>query len=166
MMLMDLLQRKAGNPPPPNADAVAGIMTAYFIVLGVVAVVIFVVDIFFLLSLSKCLQAVAPENRKMEPGMVWLNLIPLFNYVWLILTILRVAESLENEYRSRGMTGDGDYGKMMGIIYYVSMFVCACVAVVFWVLYWMKIAGYTRELTGGSPRRRPPRDEYDDDNDR
>ena len=112
------------------------------------------------MSLSKCLHQVAPRNRRIEPGQVWLNLIPLFNIVWIILTILRTAESLQNEYEDRGLRGDGDYGKTSGLIYYVGSLVCGPVGLVGFIMYWMKIAGYTRELreTGGGDY-----DEYEDD---
>jgi hypothetical protein len=32
----------------------------------------------------------------MEPGMVWLNLIPVLSLVWQFITVIRVAESLES----------------------------------------------------------------------
>jgi hypothetical protein len=167
-------QNKFGQQPPPggggDAAAAAGFFILYMVAIGIFGVVMLVLQILFLMSLSKCLAAVSSRNRKMEPGQVWLNLIPFFNYVWLILTILRVSESLENEYESRGLRGDGDFGKMMGIMYYVSMFVCFCVTPILLILYWMKIAGYTKALTeggGGSRSRSRARDDdYDDDDDR
>lgn len=176
-------QPKAGGGADP--DTVLAALAAYMVAIVIGIIVGLIIQILFLLSLSRCLTAVSPRNRKMEPGQVWLNLIPLFNYVWLILTILRIAESLQNEYESRGLRGDGDYGKMMGIMYYVSMFVCPCVTLILLIIYWVKIAGYTKELTGGGgssgsrrpsrardddeededdrPRRRRPRDEDEDD---
>ena len=133
-----------------------GVMCAY----GVVIVIAIIIHIFFLNTLSKCFKQIAPRNRSMEPGQVWLSLIPLFGTVWIILTILRLAESLEKEYRSRGLRGDGDYGKQSGLIYIISSFVCGCVAVVFWIIYWMKISAYTKELaSGGGSRRRELDDE-------
>lgn len=162
-------QNKFGQQPAAgggDAAAAIGIIVAY----GVAIVIGVFIQIMFLLSLSRCLAAVSPRNRKMEPGQVWLNLIPIFNYVWLILTILRIAESLQNEYESRGMRGDGDYGKMMGIMYYVSMFVCPCVTLILMIIYWVKIAGYTKELTtggsGGGSRRSRARDDDEDEDDR
>jgi len=145
-----------------------GIMCAY----GVVIVIAVVIQIFFLNTLSKCFKQIAPRNRSMEPGQVWLCLIPLFGTVWIILTILRLAESLEKEFRSRGLRGDGDFGKQSGLIYIISSFVCGCVAIVFWIIYWMKISGYTKELAaGGGGRteqfgRENDRESDDEDRDR
>jgi hypothetical protein len=140
------------------------------------------VAIFFLLTLSRALRECSPRNRTMEPGQVWLNLIPLFSVVWMILTILRISESLANEFRSRRLpTDDPDFGKTMGIMYYVTSLVCPGVNVIFWIIYWMKIANYTKQLRedrGGGrgdrvdddyddrPRRRRDRDDDGHDDDR
>ena len=47
--------------------------------------------------------------------MVWLNLIPLFNYVWNFITVIRVGDSLKNEFTDRDIDEGGDYGKTLGI---------------------------------------------------
>ena len=170
--MLNLLQRNFNNPPgganaPPDPAAVLGILAVY----GVAIVVGIIISIFFYMTLSKCLKQIKPRNRTMEPGQVWLNFIPLFGIVWLILTILKIAESLKNEYEDRGMRGDGDYGKLMGILFYASNFVCGCVTPIFLIIYWVKIAGYTKELiadssSGGSRRSRDHDDDLDDDDDR
>ncbi len=157
--MLELLQRRppAGPPAPP-----AGAEVAVLLIYGVAIAVGIVIQIFFLLSLSKCLKEISPRNRRMEPGQVWLNLIPCFNLVWMILTILRIADSLRDEYEDRGLRGDGDFGRTMGIVYYVSQFVCGIVALIFFILYWMKIAGYTKELAADGRRRDDFGDEEDD----
>ena len=48
--------------------------------------------IFFLLQLQKLLNACTPGSRQMEPGMVWLNLIPLFGLGWMIYTVIDLIE--------------------------------------------------------------------------
>lgn len=40
-----------------------------------------VVAIFYLLTLMRALQKCSPQSRTMQPGMVWLLLIPLFNLI-------------------------------------------------------------------------------------
>ena len=115
----------------------------------------------------------------MEPGMVWLNLIPLFSLVWMFITIIKISESLQKEYRDRGMRADDpEFGKMTGILYMVfSIIGCGPVGLVFFILYWVKIAGFKNQLmnsrSGGylddddedRPRRRTKRrnDDYEDD---
>ena len=45
----------------------------------------------------------------MEPGMVWLMLVPCVNIVWQFVIAIRVPESLRNEFRDR----DQDDGPTM-----------------------------------------------------
>ncbi len=159
--MLELLQRRVGNPPPgPNQADTTG-MIFVFLFYGIAIAIGLVIQIFFLLSLSKCLKQVSPRNRRMEPGQVWLNLIPCFNLVWMILTILKIADSLRDEYEDRGLRGDGDFGRTIGLVYYISQFVCGLVALIFFIMYWVKIAAYTRELASESRGRGDYDDEYD-----
>jgi hypothetical protein len=147
---------------------------------AVVLVAAITVQVFFLLTMSRALRECSPRNRTMEPGMVWLNFVPFLNIVWPIITVLRISESLQNEFRSRRLPSDDpDFGKMMGIIGYVCNFVCPGVNAIFWIIYWVKIANYGKQLRedrgGGDrmeedyderPRRRRDRDEDRDDDER
>jgi hypothetical protein len=100
--------------------------------LGVVSVILLVHDIilvaaliYYLVSMSAALKQVSPENRGMEPGSVYLALIPCFHFVWLFFVVIRVAGSLEKECRQRGLTSDGDYGKRVGILGTILLCLCA-----------------------------------------
>jgi len=172
------------NRPPQGGGggAAGGAMTLLCCGLEFVLIVgLLVVQILFLLNLSRCLDQCSRRNRTMEPGMVWLNLIPLFNLVWLFITVFRISESLQNEYDDRRLRSDDpDFGKMMGILYVVfSIIGCFPVNMVFQIIYWMKIANYKNQLMssdrGGAeddyddaPRRRRRRDDdhSEDDEDR
>jgi hypothetical protein len=146
------------------------------------------IQFLFLLTLKRALEQCAPRNRTMEPGMVFLNLIPCFGAVWMFITVSRVSESLRAEYDDRGMDAYGDYGQQIGISYaslilawiipyigllfFIGGFVC-------WILYWVKIAELSRTLREGESyseeyrdytrRRREEQrgyerdDEYEDD---
>lgn len=169
--LLAQVNRQQPGAPPPNPAELVGVCGCYLVVFAV----LLVVQVLFLRSVSRCLQQVAPRNREMEPGQVWLNLIPLFGAVWIIITVLRVSDSLRKEYDDRGLRGDDDYGKTTGLVYTIGMLVCGLVGLVGWIMYWIKIAGYTRELESDPgygddyddrPRKRSRRDdddEYDDD---
>jgi hypothetical protein len=151
----------------------AGMNTAIIAVYCVFLVVLLGVGILFLLTLQKCLSRIEPPNRTMEPGMVWLNLVPCFNIVWNFITVIRISESLEKEFRSRGMPVSGDYGRgigltflicnLLGIIPFVGL-VTGLIGLVCWIVYWVKIAGFSKELAEGPSFR----DDYDrgDDYDR
>ena len=101
----------------------------------------------------------------MEPGQVWLNLIPFFNMVWMFITVIRLSESLDREYRDRRLPGDGDFAKQTGIIYLVlSIIGCGCIGIIFYIMYWSKISGYGKELRAdGGSRGRDRGDDRGDD---
>jgi hypothetical protein len=161
---------KGGNAGP-DGGLLAGMVCFY-----VVAIAIGIgIQILFLLTMSKCLKQISSRNRKMEPGQVWLCLIPIFGYVWSFIMVLRVAESLQYEFEDRGLRGDGDYGKTIGLVYLIGSLVCGPVGLVCWIMYWLKISGYTKQLQESGrepyegededdrPRRKSRRDEDDED---
>lgn len=127
---------------------------AMLLVIGISCLVGLVIAVFYLLTLQKCLNRVSPANRAMNPPMVWLNLIPLFNLVWGFITVLKIAESLVKEAQARGLNlGDG--GKTLGLAYVILGIcgiipilglICSLGAVVCWIMYWVKIAGYSNQL--------------------
>lgn len=177
-------QRRAAGG---GGDEDAVLMVVAILVCGFL-IVFLVVVILFLMTLSKALNRCHPDTRTMEPGAVWLNLIPCFNIVWQFITVIRVAESLDREFYERRLDRRGDdYGKTVGLascilrllggipyigaLFGLAGFVCL-------IVYWVKVAGYSRELAEDDssnrsedrddeedrPRRkRKTRDDYDDD---
>ncbi len=112
--------------------------------------------IFYLLTLQGALNKCAPVCRTMEPGMVWLLLIPFLNLIWNFFVVMGLARSLANEYARRGIPSpDPSPGQSIGI----AMSVCSCccfipvlgvlsglAGVVLWVVYWVKVAEFSRML--------------------
>lgn len=136
---------------------------------GVTAFVLaFTLGVSFLVALARALRRVGPENRRMEPGQVWLNLIPVFNLVWATVTVERVAESLRDEFRERGLDGpDERYGRRAGLtvlaliasgLLIYPAIITYPLAFCFWVVYWRQINGYERRLKSGAYAP-PPTDE-------
>lgn len=122
----------------------------------------------FLTTLAHVLRRITPENRRLEPGQVWLCLIPIFNLVWATVTVDRVAESIRNEYLSRGLDRPTEkYGRAAGFTVLVLLatgvllypaLITYPVAFIFWVVYWVQLSRYGRELKSGTYRP-PPTDE-------
>jgi hypothetical protein len=54
--------------------------------------------ILFFRTQQNVLSTIWPENRQMHPGLVWLQLIPLFNYFWVFIVVRRIADSLSKQY--------------------------------------------------------------------
>jgi len=75
-----------------NQDAAAAAAVALLGILCLILIVAIVIAIFYLLTLQKALSRVSPRNRLMEPGMVWLSLIPLFNIIWAFFIATRIPD--------------------------------------------------------------------------
>ncbi|HEY2468004.1 MAG TPA: hypothetical protein VGI45_09180 [Terracidiphilus sp.] len=116
------------------------------------------VGIAYIAFISGVLKKCSPQSRTMQPGMVWLLLIPLFNVVWNFLVVNAIADSLSNEFRLRNLpVNEQKPGRSLGL----AMAICgACGIIPFvnliailphfilWLIYWVKIAGYSRMLDG------------------
>jgi hypothetical protein len=74
-------------------------MNALWFVLGITWIV---VTIFWLLVMQRALELVFPNN-KMPAGNVWLTFIPFFGLYWQFEVVQKVADSLGEEYRRRGI---------------------------------------------------------------
>ncbi len=135
---------------------------------GIFVVAGLAIKLLFLLTLKRALEQCAPHNRKMEPGQVFLNLIPCFGAIWMFFTVSRVGQSLRDEFDERGVDEYGDFGQQLGISYaslilawiipYVG-FLFGIAGVICWIVYWVKIAGYARQLSEGDSYREE-RDDY------
>jgi hypothetical protein len=88
--------------------------------------------------------------------MVWLYIVPLVNLVFHFFIVLGIAKSLRNEFNRRGISVmNAAPGQSVGL----AMCICACCSiipvlgllsalahVVLWIIYWAKIAEYSRRL--------------------
>jgi len=123
---------------------------------------------FFLLNLQNLLEKLSPANRRMTPGLVWLNFIPVFNLGWFIYTVIKVKDSLSAEFQSRGWMIDGDLGYNVGLtagILWIAAFfigwipfigwVLPLAGVICWIIYWLKISDLKHRLEGPPPWVRP-----------
>ena len=112
----------------------------------IVCAILLVPTIFYLLTLQKALNRCSPECRAMQPGMVWLMLIPLFNIVWQFFIVLNMAKSLAAEFQKRGIAEDPSPGQTFGLVMCIGNLICGPVGLICWIIYWVKIAGYSSKI--------------------
>jgi hypothetical protein len=67
-----------------------------------------------------------PQHRRMEPGLVWLLLIPLFHLIWNFFVFQQVPDSFQSYFASRGQPQIGATEKSIGLWYSI----CAACAIV------------------------------------
>jgi NADH:ubiquinone oxidoreductase subunit 6 (subunit J) len=172
--------------------AFAALGAAFLGILCVAVLIVLVIAIFYLLTLQRALSRVAPRNRMMEPGMVWLSLIPCLNLIWGFFIAIQVPGSLKNEFRDRGQDDGSDYGKSIGlgncILGLVNIFisnglgripefavaasiisgVVGIISLVLFIIFWVKIANYSAQLVSddrGDVQRKLEKFDDDDDDD-
>lgn len=134
-----------------NGMGVMAIATIGLIIFAILLIPL----IFYLLTLQKALNKCAPENRAMEPAMVWLMLIPCFSIIWHFFVVINMSKSLAAEFRARGIVEEPEPGKVIGLV----MCGLACAGIipfigglfglgylVCWIIYWVKIAGFSKKL--------------------
>ncbi|MCC6288214.1 MAG: hypothetical protein IT249_10050 [Chitinophagaceae bacterium] len=122
-----------------------------FTALGIVLISL-IPAIFFLLTLQKTLHAVSPGNRLMQPGHVWLLLIPVFNIIWIFITVARIADSIKNECsrlsipttESRPTYGIGLVMSILWICGFIPVIgmIASLAGVICWIIYWVKVNDY------------------------
>lgn len=129
--------------------------TEIILILGVLGVA-FLPAIFFLRTLSNTLKEIHPDNRRMQPAEVWLELIPIYGMVWQFIVVNRLADSLKSEFLSRNIDLSEDRpGHALGIAYCILLLcswipvvgvVAAFAGFVCWIMYWVKISDFKSRL--------------------
>jgi hypothetical protein len=134
--------------------------------LVILGVVLFLAPtIFYILTLQRVLTRCSPQARARAPRSVWLLLIPVFGLIWQFILVSDIARSLANEYALRQLPlTEPEPGKTIGlamsilcassIIPIVGAFT-GIAGVVCWIVYWVKIAGYSRSIAA-PPQLGPP----------
>jgi hypothetical protein len=120
-------------------------------------VVGFILTVGLLATITRVLGRVSPENRRMEPGEVWVNLIPVVNLIWPVVTVERVGESIRAELAARNRVKKKDaFGKTSGIIALVLVgtvlllppagLVTLPFAFMYGIVYWVQLNGYANRM--------------------
>jgi hypothetical protein len=143
-----------------------------FFVVGVVLIV----AIFFLVTQQNVLKAIQPQNRTMSPGEVWLQLIPLFNFVWQFIVVSRISESISRELSSNTFSFEETqptqlYHKGNRPTYQIGMAMCilnlcavipvlatpasfACL--ICFIIYWVQLASFKNQIISKNYSVTPP----------
>ncbi|MDD5347964.1 MAG: hypothetical protein PHT59_05060 [Candidatus Omnitrophica bacterium] len=133
-------------------------MWPLYVLLGVYAlflIALVVASVLYLLAIYKLLKKCSPESRAMEPAMVWLAFVPLFNLYWQFMIVINVAKTLDAEFKKRNINEAPMPGRDIGlamcilgvisIIPYIGI-LTGIAGLVCFIIYWVKINGYSRKL--------------------
>ena len=124
------------------------------------------IGIAFIMTLKNVLLAVRPLNRTTQPSSVWLLLIPLFNLVWQFLLYSKIRDSINAEYRSRGLSSSADvtysWGVTSATILLLTTIVnsftertsalrlwsslVSLIGIITWVVFWIQMHQHKKQL--------------------
>jgi hypothetical protein len=112
--------------------------------------------VFYLVTMHKALNRVAQERRKTTHTIIWLNLIPLVQFVTHFFMVSGIADSLADEYYARKLPlSDQRPGYTMGLVTSIMLvlsmvpwlgLIFSMVFLVTWIIYWVQIAEFSRAI--------------------
>jgi hypothetical protein len=176
-----------------NQGGLAAFLIGFLVCMLIILAVVIIIQILFLLTLHRTMKEVRERNREVQPGMVWLTLIPLFGMIWIIILVTKIANSLRKEFEDRDWRTDGEsFGRTVGLLYawggVASVVISiiqnvlqaadmAPVAMIFgllslpvslgilvcWIMYWVQISQYGRRLRERGHRSGSVEADYDDE---
>jgi hypothetical protein len=142
-----------------------GVVLFIVVVILLILCIPILIGIFYCLTLQKALSRCAPQNRAMSPGLVWLFLIPVFNLVWHFFIVINMSKSLHAEFAYRGIQEEPNPGQGIGLAACI-LHVCSCIPyvgflaligfLVCWIMYWVKIAGFSDRIAMPYTAPAPP----------
>lgn len=121
-----------------------------FVLIGLAIAI--AIAVFYILTMQKALNLAGERHQKMQPGMVWLMLIPLFNLVWHFFVVKNVSESIKSWAAENGASVD-DAGYTIGLVACIAN-VCSIIPLinilagpagfVCFIIWWVKVAGFNK----------------------
>jgi hypothetical protein len=147
----------------------------------IVSLVALILTLLHQTAQARALSACSPRHRTLEPGLVWLNFVPVFHLFWKFWTAAQVGNSVRQEFRARGLRTDQAFGKVAGaigptiavltrvvfvggffiawslreeeLLYLVFLVITllAPVEVVFLLVHWTQVSTLSRQLNVGRP---------------
>lgn len=76
------------------------------------------VAIWFNINMMSAMNAVSQQNRRMDGGLVWLNIIPIFNFVWPFIFNNALTTSYKNEFQEKQI--QSNVNLVSGIVYPIA----------------------------------------------
>jgi hypothetical protein len=165
-LLAILAQQNTMTFPNQSTQVKVGGAALFGVVLTAMLITV-AINVVICLLLFNAQKAIPQQFRKIEPAMVWLLLIPLFNLVWNFFVYLRIPESYQDYFRSMGRdVGDAGRGIGLGFSICAACTLIPCVggfaglaALVLLIVFLVKIYGLKGQIgspPGGFPTQTPP----------
>jgi hypothetical protein len=140
-----------------DSNALAAMLGGGCLIFGLlIAAAGLAIIVFYILTMQKALNLAGPRHQKMQPAMVWLMLIPLFNLVWHFFVVKNVSESIKSWAAENGKSVD-DAAYTIGLIACIAN-CCSLIPIlnilagpaglVCFIIWWVKVAGFNKLMSG------------------
>jgi hypothetical protein len=104
-------------------------MTMMIVIVLVALVVSLGISAVICAILAGIVKRIPAGHRRVEPGSVWLLMIPCFNLYWVFPLFQRIPESFKSYFDAQGGRPQyGDCGKQLGLWYAIAV-VCSVVPI-------------------------------------
>jgi len=68
----------------------------------IILILAFVIPaILFVTTQYKTLKTIQPKNRRTSPWIVWLQFIPILNFIWQFVVVSKISGSIKDEFAAR-----------------------------------------------------------------
>lgn len=127
------------------------------IVFAIVVLILFLIPyIIYLVHMQRTLKRCG-EHATMNPGLVWLALVPVLGFIWQWVVVFKISSSVKSATNDQHTGGFG-VGLAMVICNTASIILsfAAIPGIVLWIIYWIKA------LEGGRAAEDALNDEDDD----
>lgn len=123
----------------------------------IIVIVSTVVWIPFILTLRTAMLRCSPESRTLSPNLIWLIIIPFLTYVWAFVVVVKLAETLHNEFLKIKIEADKAPGRNLGLVASILSVIAIAPnidlvgiagvpAIICWIIYWIKIWRFSFRL--------------------
>jgi hypothetical protein len=99
---------------PYAGVGIVAVIFGFILMMVLISVVVGAVICYFVFTLYK---AVPARFRQMEPGLVWLLLIPVFNFVWSFFVFPKLSKSYELALQAGGDSSAGNCNASLALAY-------------------------------------------------
>jgi hypothetical protein len=162
-----------------NQQQALGMFAGLLVCIAIAIAIGLLLQVLFCLTLYRTQQQVAERNREITPGLVWLDMIPIFSVFWPLYMVPKLSASLRNEFRDRGWgTAGENFGRGVGLVYAWAGVINLAIGVVevgvsaagmdavaqvlnltscplgltiliCWIIYWVQMSQYGKRLRDG-----------------
>jgi hypothetical protein len=147
-------ERQASPMNLPLGLGLIGFSGPELFIVGVIGLFIFPLWIIPTILAYIALDRIPPEDRKQDPALALLLLIPFFSLIWSFFVYPRIATSLQSYFGRRGDRSVGDCGHSLALVYCICTLIpfVHLVALVCIIIFFVKVF----DLTGRIERSAPP----------